>query len=103
MHVNINLLSNLVLVGDFNVNFFNPEHPLFSNNSVSLSPSLCLTQVVSEPTHFSLIDLVFLSDPSHLIGCVTIPALANSDHLGVSFSAGGPDTMLKNKHQKIWR
>ena len=29
MHVSINLLSNLVLVGDFNVNFLNPDHLCF--------------------------------------------------------------------------
>ena len=52
MHVNISLLSNLVIVGDFNVNVLNSEHPLLSN-LLSFSSSLCLTQVVSEPTHFS--------------------------------------------------
>ena len=106
MHVNTNLLSNLVLLGDFNVNYLSSVHPLYSN-LLSLSSSLCLTQVVSEPTHFSLnsyslIDLVFLSDPSHLIGCETIPALANSDHLGISFSiaAGIPGTLPKSKRRK---
>ena len=75
-----------------------------------MSSSLCLTQVVSEPTHVlsnshSLIDLVFLSDPSHLTGCVTIPALANSDHLGllVSISAGNPGSLPKRKSWSIWR
>ena len=67
------LIPNLVLLGDFNVNYLNSVHPLRSN-LLSLSSSLCLTQVVSEPTHFShnsysLIDFVFLSDPSHLICC----------------------------------
>jgi hypothetical protein len=84
MHVNVSLLSNLVLLGDFNVNIVNildPDHPLLSCLlSMHMSSSLCLTQVVSELTHVlpnshSLIDSVSLFDPSHLIGCVTIPAL----------------------------
>ena len=109
MHVDVSLLSNLVLLGDFNVNILNPDHPLFSS-ALSLSFSLCLTQVVSEPTHFSpnshsLIDLVFLSDPSNLIGCVTIPAFANSDHLGlsVSITVGNPGSLPKHKSRMIWR
>ena len=109
MHVNVSLLSNLVLLGDFNVNILDPDHPLFSC-LLSMSSSLCLTQVVSEPTRVlsnshSLIDLVFLSDPSHLTGCVTIPALSNSDHLGlsVSISAGNPGSLPKRKSRSIWR
>ena len=46
-----------------------------------------------------------MSDPSHLTGCITIPALANSDHLGLSFSisAGSPGSTLKSKCRKVWR
>ena len=46
MHVNVSLLSNLVLLGDFNVNIVDSDHPLFSC-LLSMSSSLCLTQVVS--------------------------------------------------------
>ena len=46
MHVNVNLLSKLVLVGDFNVNVSDPEHTLFSN-LLSMSSSLCLTPAYS--------------------------------------------------------
>lgn len=54
---------------------------------------VCLYRVVAEPTHFSvsscsLIDLVFLSSPTNLVSCTTIPALANSDHLGLSLPKG---------------
>jgi hypothetical protein len=47
---------------------------------------------VSEPTHIisenttSLVDLIYLSVPSSVLSCVTIPPLANSDHLGLYFS-----------------
>ena len=85
------LFSNL---GDFNVNILNPQHPLFYNVQ-TLASSLCLSKIVLEPTHItqssrSTIDFVFMSSPSYLISCTTIPALSNSDHLGllVLFSAG---------------
>ena len=75
-HVAVTLFSNFILLGDFNVNVLNSLHPLFSKLQ-SVASSLCLTQVVTEPTHVvsnacSLIDLIFLSSPSNLISCVTI-------------------------------
>ena len=81
--------STFILLGDFNVNFQNPLHPLFLYlNDILLIFSL--KQVVSSFTHIcpnantSLIDLVMLSDPLLLKSCVTVPPLASSDHLGVS-------------------
>lgn len=46
-----------------------------------------------------------MSDPSNLIGCVTIPAFANSDHLGlsVSITVGNPGSLPKHKSRMIWR
>ena len=75
--------------------FFNITHPLLPKLH-ALSSSLCLSQVVSEPTHIvsgnatSLIDLIYLSVPSSVPSCAAIPPLANSDHLGLylSISAG---------------
>ena len=85
-------LANFILLGDFNINFFDTAHPLFSK--LCLVPnSLSLTQVVTVPTHFSSncssligIDLVLLSSPSNLISCETVSPLSNSDHLGISFA-----------------
>ena len=79
--------SNFIFVGDFNVNFDNPSHPLYSNlcNVMSL---FSLSQSVVGPTHVqnntsSTIDLVFVSNPSLVNECSTIPPLSNSDHLGI--------------------
>ena len=43
--------------------------------------------------------------PSSLLSCVTIPPLANSDHLGLylSISAGQKKSVPKPKSRKIWR
>ena len=87
-YVNVSLFNCFVLIGDFNVNF------LVSNTSyqklLSVTNSFSLTQTVTEPTRISnsstLIDLIFLSSPSQLSSCVTIPPLANSDHLGLQLS-----------------
>ena len=57
--------SNFLLLGDFNVDFCNPEHHLFSHVS-NILLNFSLTQVVSCPTHVShsgtssLIDLAML-------------------------------------------
>ena len=64
LYVDVSLLSNLILLGDFNVNFCNSLSPLFSKLQHTIASSLCLTQVVTEPTRLSstsnsLIDLVF--------------------------------------------
>ena len=87
-HINPPLLTDLIILGDFNVNYFDTSHPLFSK-LLSVSNSLTLTQVVSIPTHYSsnsnsLIDLVFLSSPKDLLFCDTLPPLSNSDYLGLS-------------------
>ena len=83
--------STFILLGDFNVNFFNSENSLFLylNDIFSI---FSLQQVVSSFTHInqngpnSLIDLVLLSDPHYLNNCVTLPPLASSDHLGISLT-----------------
>ena len=76
MHIDVTLLSNFVLLGDFNVNYLVPHGPLFQSIH-HLAASLCLTQVVHEPTRFSvntcsLIDLIFMSAPTNLLKCITI-------------------------------
>ena len=87
--VNPAQFSNFLLIGDFNVNFCNQEHYLFSYVSdILYSFSLC--QVVPSYTHISpngtksLIDLALLWNTEHLQHCTTIPPLSTSDHLGIS-------------------
>ena len=83
--------STFLLLGDFNVNFCNPSHFLFSYVK-DIMHSFSLSQVVPSCTHVnpngstSLIDLALLSDLSHLQSCVTLPPLSSSDHLGVSLA-----------------
>ena len=85
--------SIFLLLRDFNVNFYNQQHYLFSHvNDILLKFSL--SQIVPLFTHMSptgsssLIDLALVSEASlsPLQSCTTLPPLASSDHLGVSVS-----------------
>ena len=109
LHVDVSLLSNFMFLGDFNVNFLNPQHPSYHKLQFFAS-SLCLAQIVTEPTHSSptsdtIIDLIFLSARNNLVSCTTIPALANSDHLGLltSISTNPARACPKNSQRKVWR
>ena len=83
--------SSFILLGDFNVNFLNTEHSLFSYVSDVLY-SFSLTQVVPSDTHVSLngnvslIDLAMLLIYPILSTCTTVPPLSTSDHLGASLA-----------------
>ena len=94
-------LANFILLGDFNINFFDTSHPLFPKLHM-VSSSLSLTLVVTTPTHFSstcnsLIDLVFLSSPSSLIFCQTVSPLSNSGHLGLLLAVSAVTTKSNPK------
>ena len=99
---------SFVIIGDFNVNFCNKNHHLFSY----IDDSLCnfsLTQVVSSHTHISpsgtssLLDYVLLPDLQFLLYCATIPALSTSDHLGISLAlAWNPPCAKVPKPRKVW-
>ena len=76
-----------------------------------IDDNLCtyLTQVVSSHTHIShsgtssLLDYVLLSDLQLLLDCDTIPALATSDHLGISLTlACNPPRTRVPKPRKVW-
>ena len=89
--VNPAQFCTFLLLGDFNVNFLNTQHHLFSHLRDILY-SFSLQQVVPSFTHVSpngnksLIDLALLSEPSCLQSCTTLPPLSSSDHLGVSLA-----------------
>ena len=89
--LDVNILSNFILIGDFNIDFCNSHHPLFFKLSCILH-SFILTQVVSEPTHAHqfLIDLALLSILSKLVTCEVVPPLCNSDHDGISLTVSTP-------------
>ncbi len=65
-------------MGDFNVTYDDISHPLYSN-LCSITSLYCLTQVITGPTHehhngsTSTIDLMFLSEPTSVQICETIP------------------------------
>ena len=107
--VNPTQFSTFLLLGDFNVNFLNPQHHLFSHLRDILY-SFSLHQVVPSFTHVSpngnksLIDLVLLSEPSCLQSCTTIPPLLSSDHLGVSLAIKWktPTKVIGSKPRHIW-
>ena len=79
--------SSFVLIGDFNVNFCNTDHPYFGKlNSNpyfgklnSILQMLSLSQVVDTPTHTgpsgdsSPIDLALISNTALLLYCSTVP------------------------------
>ena len=95
---NPSLLSNLILLGDFNIDF-RKTSPLLTR-LLDLTNSLNLNQLVQEPTHFSysgspsLIDLLFI--PSDLPSSVFIlPPVCSSDHLSLQFTI---PTSCKTKH-----
>ena len=85
----MSLFSNFVLLGDFNDDVLS-NSCLCNQLNYNILYSFHLTQVMTEPTHAkpdvtsSLIDLVLMSIPESLSECVTVPPLANSDHLGMS-------------------
>ena len=81
--------ANFILVGDFNIDFYNHSHHLHPKLRC-LCELLCLEQVVSEPTHsspgghHSLIDYVLLSNVTHLLCCEVSSPVGNSDHSSVT-------------------
>ena len=78
------ILSNLILVGDFNVNYTSSStSPLFLVLK-SLAESYSLSQVISDPTHFShagtpsIIDLTFIPSTFHSSHSI-LPPVSSSD------------------------
>lgn len=109
-NIDVSLLNNFVLIGDFNVNLLSCN--THSHKLLSVTNSFSLTQVVTEPTRIShsstLIDLAFLSSLSLLSSCSTvyIPPLANSDHHGLLLSlniAATPCQPCAKSKRKLWR
>ena len=106
--------SFFVLVGDFNVNMEDSSHHLY-HKVHSLLEYFNFTQVVSEFTHkascgsTSLIDLVFTSAPSQVLGCTTIPPLDNTNaksyHLGIQLTISwkAPGTRSSSLRRTVWR
>ena len=96
-NLDVSLFSHFILVGDFNVDFLSPNRHLY-HKLLSITSCFLLQQVVTEPTHFShlgtpsIIDLFFVSNPTHLISCSTVFPLSTSDHLGILLTYKLPTT-----------
>ena len=85
------MFSNFLLLGDFNVNYFDTSSTAFCQLDNLLS-SLNLFQVVQEPTRIAtsgnatLIDLALVSNKNIVENCSVLPPLVNSDHNGISLT-----------------
>ena len=102
--------SNFIFVGDFNIDFYNPSHPLYSNLSTFLS-TFALSQVVPHATHTSLrgkstlIDLALVPSSTEVVSCAVVPPIANSDHNGVQLvlRQQTPGKQCTTNKRRIWR
>ena len=102
-------LLNLVLLGDFNVDYTSPSPAL--NQILALSDLFSLDQIVSHPTHFSpsgspsLIDLVFTSPSFSPSSCNILPPISNSDHRAILFclpASQVPSPSSSSSFRRVW-
>ena len=95
--------TSFVLVGDFNINFCNKDHPYFCRLQ-SILQSFSLSQVVHSPTHInsdghaSLIDLALVSSKTQLLDCSVIPP-----GLELFFKWKHCDKQVRITPRTIWR
>jgi len=89
-NLDIACFTNLILLGDFNIDFCNVTHPLFCKLSNPMHVfSITQVYVVKDFTHFSssghgtIIDLALVSDLLSVTECTVMPPLTNSDHNSV--------------------
>ena len=108
-NLDVSVFSNFVLLGDFNIDYFCTQSPLFSRLN-SVTSSFNLTQLVTEPTRVcgnscTLIDLIFVSTPAQVKSCHTTPPLANSDHFGLQLNISSKSSRkrIKISQRVVWR
>ena len=95
--------SSFVLIGDFNINFRNRDHPYFCK--LNQLPRLSELSFDSN----SMIDLALVSSPDHVLQCTTTPQLADQDkcsyHLGISLVLKWKVTFQQaiQTPRKFWR
>ena len=98
-------LKSCILLGDFNVDLL--VNNQLTNDLTTMLSSFHFTQVVSEPTRLSknsvsLIDHVYLTDPSLLSSCSTSPPLGTSDHRSIMLSLNRLKCPPPSIHHRIW-
>ena len=85
------LLSNLTLVGDYNVNYSPSSRSPLLSSLQAIADSYPLHQIITNPTHFSYtgtistIDLVFTSSASYSKDHILIP-VSNCPHSSILFN-----------------
>ena len=104
------ILSNHILVGDFNVNYVSSSSsPLFLELK-SLADSYSLSQVISDSTHFShagtpsIIDIAFIPS-TFTSNYLILPPLPSSDHNAILLSVFLPFSLFrryKPSRRRIW-
>ena len=106
--------SSFVLIGDFNIDFYNPSYFLYPHLCNFLS-SFSLKQVVDGYTHsspngsVSCIDLALVSNLTQLRKCEVIPPLTDYDHghSGLQISISWKDVRRPavngNGKRTIWK
>ena len=103
-------ISNLILTGDFNINFLVPSPQL--TKLLDFTNSIGLSQIIQEPTHFShsgtytpsTIDLFFL--PSNIeYSQSVLPPLSSSNHLSlyVQICLKQSCSQICSPRRKIWQ
>ena len=104
------ILSNLILVGDFNVNYVSSSSSPFFLELKSFADSYSLSQVISDPTHFShagtpsIIDLAFIPS-TFTSNYLILPPLSSSDHNAILLSVFLPFSLFrpyKPSRRRIW-
>ena len=104
------ILSNLILVGDFNVNYVSSSSSPFFLELKSFADSYSLSQFISDPTHFShagtpsIIDLAFIPS-TFTSNYLILPPLSCSDHNAILLSVFLPFSLFrpyKPSRRRIW-
>ena len=106
--INSAQFKNFIIIGDFNIDISSSSHPM-NNKLCSVMSTHSLSQMVHDYTHIhhngtrSIIDLLFVSNQSLIDTCSTIPALSNSDHLGLMANLSFKSTCRNPKGRVVWR
>ena len=101
------LMKNCILLGDFNVDLLDPSSSLFSDLTAATS-SFHLSQIVTEPTRITdtaatLIDHVYVTDPTSVVTCITTPPLLNSDHMCICIGLRYRSPLLRALPRRVWK
>ena len=98
-------LQDILICGDFNIDYKSSHDSILA----MFENDFCLSQVVSEPTRFSVsasttIDLAFISNSMSLKSCEVLAPISNSDHKSILVELFLPFKHKVSKHQfkTVW-